>query len=312
MRNWNLKPAEPTRRWTVGSVTITKISECVLEGGIDAPSPNEGFLGQASRGALLDIDWLRPDFITDTGDIRLAFHVLVIETPTNRIIVDTCVGNGKARPHQPFWDQLALPFLEHFAAAGFTREAIDAVVCTHLHIDHVGWNTMRENDRWVPTFPNARYLFGRTEYAHFIGQAGGAAAHSMSPSVFHEDSVRPIFDAGLADLVDSTHRICDEVRLVPTHGHTPGHVSVQIESGGQRALITGDVIHHPCQIRHPDWALRADTDQQAAIATRERLLDEHAGNGTLLIGTHWAGCSSGYAERSGATYRLNRQATATE
>lgn len=305
MRNWTLKQAEPLRRWKVGCVVITKVSECVLESGLDAPSEDEGFLGQASCDALLAIDWLRPDFVTEKGEVRLAFHALVVETPTRRIVVDTCVGNDKRRSQQPFWDQLGLPFLESFAAAGFTREGIDNVVCTHLHVDHVGWNTMKLDGRWVPTFPNARYLLGRTEYAHCLGMTStGSDGDSLHPVVFVEDSIRPVFDAGLVDLVQSDHRICDEVRLIPTHGHTPGHVSVLIESEGRRAIITGDTIHHPCQLRHPDWALRADTDQGVAIATRERLLDNNAGNRTLFIGTHWAGRSSGYIERAGQTYRL--------
>ena len=306
MRNWTLKEAEPPRRWKIGSVTITKISEGVLESGLAAPSEDEGFLGQASCDALLAIDWLRPDFITEKGEVRLALHALVVETPTRRILVDTCVGNDKRRPQQPFWDQLGLPFLQAFAAAGFARESIDSVVCTHLHVDHVGWNTMKVDGRWVPTFPNARYLFGRTEYEHCAGKAGdGADGNSLHPVVFLEDSVQPVFDAGLVDLVEASHRICDEVRLIPTHGHTPGHVSVLIESEGQRAIITGDSIHHPCQLKHPRWAVRADTDKDAAIATRERLLDDHAGNGTLFIGTHWAGRSSGCIERAGETYRLS-------
>jgi glyoxylase-like metal-dependent hydrolase (beta-lactamase superfamily II) len=305
MRNWTLKEAEPTRRWKVGSVTVTKVSEGVLESGLDAPSPEEGFLGQASCEALLAIEWLRPDFVTEQGDVRLAFHALVIETSTRRIVVDTCVGNDKGRPQQPFWDHLGLPFLQNFAAAGFAREAIDTVVCTHLHVDHVGWNTMKVDGRWVPTFPNARYLIGRTEYEHCYGLGrDGRDGDSLHPAVFMEDSIQPVFDAGLVDLVDANERICDEVCLVPTHGHTVGHVSVLIESAGQRAIITGDTIHHPCQLTHPDWAVRADSDKAAAVATRARLLDGNAGTQTLFIGTHWAGRSSGRVERAGETYRL--------
>jgi glyoxylase-like metal-dependent hydrolase (beta-lactamase superfamily II) len=298
-----MKEAEPIRRWQVGAVSVTKVSEGVLESGLDAPSPDEGFLGDATCDALLAIDWLRPDFVTEKGHVRLAFHALVVQTSSHRIVVDTCVGNDKIRPQQHFWDRLAGPFLSSFSAAGFRREEIDTVVCTHLHVDHVGWNTMKIDGRWVPTFPNARYLLGRTEYESCSASARDAA-DSLHPAVFLEDSIQPIFDAGLVDLVDASHRICDEVRLIPTHGHTPGHVSVLIESQGKRAIITGDTIHHPCQLEHPAWAVRADADKTAAIATRKNLLDANAGTGTLFIGTHWAGRSSGRVTRAGESFRL--------
>lgn len=303
-RQWKLQPAEPLRRWQVGAVRVTKVSECVLQSGLDEASEEESFLGQGSRRALLGIPWLRPDFITADGEVRLAFHALVVETPQRRIVVDTCVGNAKQRPMQPFWNELSTSFLESLAAAGMPPDSVDTVVCTHLHVDHVGWNTRLVDGRWVPTFRNARYLFGRREFEHCAATLNQGVVHGLHASVFMGDSVQPVFDAGLADLVEADHRLCDEVRLVPTHGHTPGHVSVLIESQGRRALITGDTIHHPAQVAHPDWSLAADNDRAAAVATRSRLLDTHAGDGLLFIGTHWAGRSCGYVERDGATFRL--------
>ena len=308
MRNWVLQPAEPVYRWTVGEVTVTKISEGVLEGGLDVADEREGFLAQGTREALLGIDWLQPDFITADGAVRLAFHALVIETPTHRIVVDTCVGNDKHRPSHHFWQQLGLPFLETLAGAGYAREAIDTVVCTHLHVDHVGWNTMKVDGRWVPTFPNARYLLGRTEFEHCERRMEEVDdGKSFHPGVFLQDSVQPILDAGLVDLVECNHRICDEVRLIPTVGHSPGHVSVVIESAGEEALITGDTVHHPSQIRHTDWFVRADYDVEQAIATRRDLLEQTAGRGRLVIGTHWAGRSSGRIKREGGGFRLDRE-----
>ena len=304
-RQWKLQPAEATREWNVGAVRITKVSECVLESALDEPSPEEGFLNHATRKALLAIDWLSPDFISADGGVLLAFHALVIEVDGRTIVVDTCVGNAKQRPLQPFWHEMTGTFLERLMVAGVEPEKVDIVVCTHLHVDHVGWNTRKVDGRWVPTFPNARYLFGRLEYE---ASARAAAAPDASPglhsSVFMADSVQPIFDAGLAQLVDANHRICDEVRLFPTHGHTPGHVSVMVESTGERAIITADSIHHPCQLRNPDWSVSADADRAAAVATRSALLEAHAGKPTLFIGTHWAGRSCGYVERDGGTYRL--------
>ena len=305
-RQWQARPAEPTRQWQVGAARITKVGESVLESALDLPSDEEGFLGQASRSALLGIDWLRPDFITDEGAVRLAFHMLVVQASGRTIVVDTCVGNGKDRPLHPFWDRQQLPFLEKLDAAGIGLQDVDTVVCTHLHVDHVGWNTMLRDGQWVPTFPNARYLFGRLEYEACMREAAKApgSTHGLHPSVFLADSVRPVFEAGLAQLVESDHRICDEVRLVPTYGHTPGHVSVLVESDDKKVFITGDAIHHPCQLRHIGWTLAADTDRDAAAATRAALLDTHAGTSTLFIGTHWAGRSCGYVEREGGSYRL--------
>lgn len=305
-RQWKLQPAEATREWRVGAVRITKVSETVLESALDEPSPDEGFLSQATRGALLAIDWLRPDFISADGAVLLAFHALVIEVGGRIIMVDTCVGNDKQRPMQPFWHEMTSTFLDSLRAAGVAPEKVDIVVCTHLHVDHVGWNTRKVDGRWVPTFPNARYLFGRREYE---ACARGVAAHPPAPqglhsSVFMADSIQPIFDAGLVDLVEADHRIVDEVRLFPTHGHTPGHVSVMVESGGERAIITADSIHHPCQVRNPDWSVSADADRAAAVATRRALLEAHADTPTLFIGTHWAGRSCGYVERDGGSYRL--------
>lgn len=307
MRKWVLHQAEPIRRWMVGEVTVTKVSEGVLEAGLDAASEQEGFLGQATREVLLGIPWLRPDFVTDDGAVRLAFHALVIETPGRRILVDTCVGNHKDRPHHAFWQQLGLPFLQHLAAAGYPRETIDTVVCTHLHVDHVGWNTMWTGERWVPTFPNARYLFGRREFEHCERRMGEVDdGKSFHPGVFLADSITPVLDARLVDLVEDNHQLCDEVRLIPTPGHTPGHVSVRIDSAGEEALITGDVIHHPVQLAHPDWGIRADYDMAHARGTRERLLAATADTGRLVIGTHWAGSSSGRIAREGQTFRLDR------
>jgi len=173
------------------------------------------------------------------------------------------------------------------------------VVCTHLHVDHVGWNTMLVDGRWVPTFPNARYLMGRIEYAHWTGQR-----ERDDMTAILADSVAPVWDAGLVDLVETDHRICDEVSLAPTPGHTPGHVSVRIASCGEEALITGDFMHHPCQIARPEWSSTADSDPDAARRTREAMLTGLAGTPTLVIGTHFAGRTAGRIVRDGDAFRL--------
>lgn len=279
--------------WRVGEVKITKIVELEVTGG------SRFILPQASPEEILPIAWLRPDFADERGRLRMSIHALVIETPDRRIVVDTCLGNDKENRRIPTWNRLQTSFLADVAAAGYARETIDTVVCTHLHVDHVGWNTMLAGGHWVPTFPNAHYLMGRIEFEHWTRR------HEREDmAVVLADSVAPVRDAGLVDLVETDHRICDEVSLVPTPGHTPGHVSVRIASRGEEALITGDFMHHPCQLARPAWSSTADSDPGEAQRTRERMLTRLADAPILVIGTHFAGRTAGCVVRDGGTYRL--------
>jgi glyoxylase-like metal-dependent hydrolase (beta-lactamase superfamily II) len=223
----------------------------------------------------------------------------MVEAPGRRIIVDTCLGNDKKDRRIPTWNDRHGRFLEDLAAAGFPSETIDTVLCTHLHVDHVGWNTMLVDGQWVPTFPKARYLFGRVEYEHWSTQT---ERPDMLP-VF-ADSIRPIFARGLADLVECDHQICPELQLMPSTGHTPGHTSVLISSNGKRAMITGDFAHHPCQMAHPEWSSTADYDPVAAEATRRRIFGALAGDPVLVIGTHFAGPTAGHVVRDGEAFKL--------
>jgi len=172
------------------------------------------------------------------------------------------------------------------------------VVCTHLHVDHVGWNTRLEGDRWVPTFPNARYVFVDRDFEHWARQDEEMHAASFA------DSVRPIAEAGLADLVPRDHVLCDEVRLEPTPGHTPGHASVRITSGGASAVITGDMVHHPLQLAAPERSSFADTDPVLATATRREFVDRYADSGTLVFGTHFSP-TGGQLHRDGTSVVLS-------
>ena len=288
------------QKWKIGDVTVTKIVESEMVTHLDNLIP------KATRQAVSEIGWLKPHFVTDAGVPRLSIHALVIETPSRRILVDTCVGNDKTLPTIPLWNRLQLPFLKDLEEAGFARESIDTVVCTHLHVDHVGWNTMLVDGKWQPTFPRARYLLGEKEFTYWQAEAGRDAKDDFAAAQVNVfgDSVKPVFDAGLVDLVASDHRICEEVRLVPTHGHTPGHVSVRIESKGEKALITGDFIHHPCQLAHPDWATNVDYDQDASSKTRASTFATLAVDASLVIGTHWSGVTAGKIVRDGHAYRL--------
>src|ERR1700730_6036317 len=280
-------------KWRIGEGTVSKIVELEATGG------SRFILPQATYEAVLPIAWLRPDFADERGRLKMSIHALVVVTPSRRIVVDTCLGNDKENRRMPSWNKLQTSFLADLAAAGYPRETIDTLVCTHLHVDHVGWNTMRVDGRWVPTFPNARYLMGRIEYGHWTQQHERADVAATLA-----DSVAPVGDAGLVDLVETDHRICDEISLVPTLGHTPGHVSVRIASGGEEALITGDFMHHPCQIAHPEWSSTADTNPVQAGLTREHMLTHFAGAPILVIGTHFAGRTAGHIVRDGDAFRL--------
>jgi len=279
--------------WRIGDVTVTKIVELESVGG------SKFILPQATREACIGIEWMKPHFMDDEGRLKMSVHALVIQTPSRRIIVDTCLGNDKTNRSVPGWNNLQGPFLRDLAAAGFARETIDMVMCTHLHVDHVGWNTMLVDGQWVPTFPNARYLMAKTEFEYWQ-----AKRDQVDQMAIFDDSVKPVFDAGLVDLVDTSHQICDEVKLVPTVGHTPGHCSVSITSGGHSALITGDFVHHPCQMAWPAWASSADFDQEQSTRTRREVFTRLAGTPTLVIGTHFAGATAGHVVRDGDAFRL--------
>jgi glyoxylase-like metal-dependent hydrolase (beta-lactamase superfamily II) len=280
-------------KWRIGEVTVTKIVELEVTGG------SRFILPQATREAVLPIGWLQPDFADELGRLKMSIHALVVETPSRRIIVDTCLGNDKEHRRIPTWNKLQTSFLADLAASGYARETIDTVVCTHLHVDHVRWNAMLAGGRWVPTFPNARYLMGRIEYGHWTSQ------HEREDmTAVLADSVAPVWEAGLVDLVETDHRICDEISLLPTLGHTPGHVSVRVASRGEEALITGDFMHHPCQIARPEWSSTADSDPAEARQTREQMLTRLADAPILVIGTHFAGRTAGQVVREGDAFRL--------
>ena len=294
---------QATNRWKVGAVTVTKI----LEQEIDFP-PGMMFAG-LSPEQVGSVGWLSPSYVSKEGNLRISVHAYVIESKGVRIIVDTCVGNDKPRSFEP-WNQMKTPFLDRLAEAGFPPESIDFVLCTHLHIDHVGWNTRWDRDRWVPTFPNAKYLFGRREWSHWQSEAHGLTdvpteiTELMPMDVVVRDSIEPIIAAGMHQLVESDHRITDEVSLFPTPGHTPGHVSVAIHSGGEEAAIAGDVMHHPIQLADPSICALFDHDRAAGQVTRRTFIGARADRDVLVFGTHFATPTVGKIVSEGQVWRF--------
>lgn len=277
--------------WHVGAVKITAIQELEVTGA------SKFLLPDATPEAISRIDWLRPHFANDEGELTITVQAFVVETPTKRIVVDTCIGNDKPRGI-PGWNMMQTAFLRDLEAAGYPPSSIDVVLCTHLHVDHVGWNTMLVDGEWVPTFPNARYLVARTEFEHAMADEDATNQQVMA------DSLTPVVDAGLVDLVDTTHQVSPEVCLEPTHGHTPGHVSIAITSEGARAFISGDLAHHPCQMHHPEWCSTFDVSPSDAVATRARVFEACASDEILYIGTHFAAPTAGQVVRDGAVYRF--------
>jgi glyoxylase-like metal-dependent hydrolase (beta-lactamase superfamily II) len=282
------------QQWQIGDVRITKIVEIEALGGMSFILP------QAQPEAVKPLSWMVPHFMNEEGKLIASVHALVVETPTLTVVVDTCIGNDKERMPNKNWHKMQTRFLEDFRAAGFDPEKIDAVLCTHLHVDHVGWNTYWDGAAWKPTFPNARYLMAKNEFEYWESHEDDVTPHQV-----FLDSVAPVVEAGLVDLVETTHVVCPEVSLVPTLGHTPGHVSVRIQSQGEEALITGDFLHHPCQMAHPEWASAVDYDAEASTATRWRMLEAYAGTDNLLIGTHFAGPTAGRVVKDGGVFRLD-------
>lgn len=279
--------------WQIGEVRITRLIESITT--FDPAFMLPG----VSRASVQALPWLHPHFATPGGDIHLAIQALVVETPTRLIVIDTCVGNERTGRGTPGWNNLQTAFLEDFAAAGFDRHAVDLVFCTHLHSDHVGWNTMKVDGAWVPTFPKARYLLNRAEYDFWNAER----AHGGVEAMF-DDSIVPILDAGLLDLIELDHVLTPEITLVSTPGHTPGHASVRIVSRGEEAMISGDFIHHPCQMATPDLPQVADSDAALAAATRNQTLAGLANADMLMIGTHFAPPTAGKVRRDGGAYRF--------
>lgn len=260
-----------------GDITVTNVVE--LEGPMFPP---ENLFPDHSPDMIDDNrDWLVPTHIDpDEGLLVMPIQSFVIKTPHHTILVDGCFGNDKPRGN-PKFDRLQTPWLDRLAAAGATPDDIDIVMCTHLHGDHVGWNTKLENGRWVPTFPNARYLFGKTEWAYWEDPPTDRPAPHLN------DSVLPIIEAGKSVLVGDGHEIEDSVTITPLPGHTPGHAGLHIKNGGGEGILIGDMIHHPLQIAHPDVCSAFCVDKPLARETRRKFLETYADSGVTVVPSHF-------------------------
>jgi glyoxylase-like metal-dependent hydrolase (beta-lactamase superfamily II) len=235
---------------------------------------------------------------------RIEVRSYVLQVDGLNVLIDTCCGNDKIRS-VPWADRLQSDWLINLARAGFAPEDIHLVLCTHLHADHVGWNTRLANGAWVPTFPNARYVFSRKDYEFFKQQT-----HEAHNREAYLDSVLPVVDAGLADIVDSDHcvhrHIEDGIWLEDAAGHSPGSIVVNAQRGGARAVFMGDILHHPIQLVRPDIAFFADESPAEACATRARLLGQCADNGAILLPAHFPDPPAGRVLRDGSCFAYQR------
>ncbi len=230
------------------------------------------------------------DAATDAIDARL--QSWVVEVGGERVLIDTGAGNDKVRPGIPLFGNLRTPFLERLAATGFAPADIDVVICTHLHVDHVGWNTRLESGAWVPTFPRARYVFPLADAEYWDPRNSGRFPPKIGEEVnagFFEDSVRPIIERGIAELVEGPRDLSEHLRLEPAPGHTPGSQTITVTSRGRRALFVGDILHHPLQIMNPSWNSIFCEDGVRARASRRAVLERAADEEAIMIPAHFAG-----------------------
>jgi glyoxylase-like metal-dependent hydrolase (beta-lactamase superfamily II) len=242
-------------------------------------------------------------FDAENNLLVMSFHSIVVRTPSCTILVDSCVGNDKERPRNPHWHQRRGTYLEDLAVAGLTPEDIDIVMCTHLHADHVGWNTRLQNGAWVPTFPNARYLFAKKEVEYWQQMLQDSPPDSVNHGSW-ADSVAPIFDAGQAVLVASDQEVADGVALLPAPGHTPGNVMVKLDELGERAYVTGDVIHHPIQVEHPEWSTCFCWDPQQSAETRIKTLTTVAQEDAWLLPAHFPTPTAAKIRQTATGFRM--------
>lgn len=287
-----------TLSFTVGDLTIHRIVEQEV-----AFHPIQDFLPDLTDDMLAENrDWLVQAGALEAGtdNMILCFQSYVIRTPHHTILVDTCIGNHKDRPTRPTWHQKTdTAWMDGLARAGFTLDDIDYVMCTHLHADHVGWNTRLEDGRWVPTFPRARYVFDAGELAYWEAQ------NAAKPIPAVVDSVLPIVAAGRAELVAPSHAIGDHLRLLPTPGHTPGHYAVLLGRGRDDAFLTGDLIHSPVQARYPALSMGLDVDRTQSGVTRRSALERLCDTDTLCCTAHFPSPSVGRIKRWGEGFRCD-------
>jgi len=288
--------------WKIGGTSVTRVGEMIGFASI----PPERFLVGFEREVLnRHLGWLVPNhYSPEQHRLITSVHSWLIRTERQTILLDCCAGNHKNRPGATRFHQLETPYLENLRQAGAAPEDIDIVLCTHLHTDHVGWNTMLRDGRWVPTFPNARYLFSRTENEWGDPRRNPAADADPQRTYSYRDSVLPVIEAGQAELVDGPHAIGDTMLIEAAPGHTHGHLILKLDDASEKAVFCGDALHHPLQVYAPHWNSGFDELPEIARTTRRQVLEHCAEHGALLFPIHFAAPYVGAIAGAGDSFTL--------
>ena len=282
----------------VGQATITRIEETYLP----TYRARDLFPEFSDEIEAKHAHWLAPNhYDSASGMIKLSVHSWLLQIGGKKILIDSCCGNDKVKPGRPFWTMLKTDYLERLAAAGARPDEIDLVMCTHLHHDHVGWNTQQRDGRWVPTFPNARYVFSKPDFEYFHALDNDPKTAPAEMGTFRE-CVLPVVEAGRADLVSGPHRLDEHIEIMPAPGHSAGHVVFRLESGGARAVFIGDVFHHLLQVYYPHWNFPKNSDAEQARASRRMVLADCAATGALTLPCHVGAPFAGRIEKSDAGF----------
>ena len=284
---------------SVGQATITRVEETY---GPTYPA-KELFPEWNDNILATHAHWLAPNhYDAASGLIKLSVHSWLLQIGGRKILIDSCCGNNKVKPGRPFWNMLNLPYLDRLAAAGARPEEIDLVMCTHLHHDHVGWNTLERDGRWVPTFPNARYVFSKSDFEYYRKLDADTDKGPAEFGTFRE-CVLPIVETGRAELVTGPHRLDEHIEIIPAPGHSAGHVVFKLESRGQRAAFIGDVFHHLLQVYYPHWNFPKNSDPEQARVSRRMVLADCAATEALVLPGHVGAPFAGYIDATDAGFK---------
>lgn len=267
----------------LGDVTIDRVIEAEGSGFY----PGYIFPDADEPGVAAELDWMAPHFLdAETGRLLQGNASFVLRRPGMTLLVDTCVGNDKPRPSSRTWNMMQTDWLTQLANLGVQPEDVTHVFNTHLHVDHCGWNTRLDGDRWAPTFPNAEYLLPKTEFDFWADPANDVVTGTGANDGCYQDSVLPVAEAGLARLVEPGDRIVDDMRFKSTAGHAPGQLALMVDLASETLAFTGDLFHSPLQIARPEWSSKFDVDRVAAAETRRRFVDDAADKDVMILSAH--------------------------
>ena len=282
----------------LGAATATRIEES-YEPNFEAP---KFFADWTPEVVKQHRDWLVSNHY-DAGSnfLKLSIHSWLLKIGVKTILIDTCVGNHKSRKHRPKWDMMNTPYLDRMKAAGVTPDQVDMVMCTHLHVDHVGWNTRLDNGRWVPTFKNAKYVWSQEDF-DFYSKLDKDPEKGPANGGSFRDSVLPVVEAGQVQMVKGGSQLDENLKITPAPGHTPGAIRIEFESRGEKALFCGDILHHAVQVYHPEWNSFACLYQDNARKSRRAAIEHCAGSGALLMLCHFGAPFTCHIETKGTGF----------